>query len=326
MQRERVKEEAALWVVRLSESVDPREQAAFEAWRAQSVEHEIAYEREAAAWERLDRAAALRDPSFAVGGERLSALLTPPRPRRSARRIAAIAATLLIAATAGGAVWFSLSPSQAYATAVGEHRLVRLSDGSTIELNTDTQVVVHYRHGARSVELVHGEALFHVVRDGRPFAVTTAAGRVETRAADVTVRVRDDRTEATVKDGTAIAVGPVAGESAALGADAEVVLSDGVATVQAVSSDEIDRQLAWRQGAIALNGQTLAEAAAEFNRYNVRKITVADRATGTLRVGGYFRTADVDGFVAAVTRTFPVDAASQDGGEIRLAKKAEKAG
>ncbi len=321
MQRERVKAEAALWVVRLSDCVDPREQAAFEAWRAQSVEHEIAYEREAAAWERLDRAAALRDPAFPIGDSRLSALLAPVRPRRTARRWVALAASVLIAVTAGGALWFSLSPSQAYATAVGEHRLVRLSDGSTIELNTDTKVVVHYRHGTRSVDLVRGEALFHVVRNGRPFAVTTASGRVETRAADLTVRVDEDRAEATIGSGAAIAVGPVAGESAALGPDAEVVLGDGVATVQAVSPDEIDRQLAWRQGAIALDGQTLAAAAAEFNRYNVRKITVADRAIGALRVGGYFRTTDVDGFVAAVTRTFPIAAATQDGGEIRLAKK-----
>ncbi len=37
-----------------------------------------------------------------------------------------------------------------------------LGDGSRIELNTDTKVVVRYGLDRRRVELVHGEALFDV--------------------------------------------------------------------------------------------------------------------------------------------------------------------
>ena len=323
MQRERIRDEAALWVVRLSDAPSHNDRAAFEAWRDQGVEHEIAYERAMAAWERLDRASAL-----SVGATPNANLLaSPARPRqpvRAWRRFGAIAASLVLALGALSTVLWGLTPSQAYATAIGERRMVTLPDGSTIELNTDSRVIVRYRYGARSVELVHGEALFHVVKDSRPFAVTTASGRIGAQAADFSVRTEDDRADVTVKDGAALAEnaeGAAFGGSTALGPDSEAVLTADGASVQAVSPDEVARRLAWQQGEIALNGQTLAEAVAEFNRYNVRKISLNDRAAGAFRVGGYFGTADVDGFVAAITRTFPVIVSARSEAEIRLAKK-----
>ena len=323
MQRERIRDEAAAWVVRLSDSSSEDDHRAFEAWRAQGVEHEIAYERALAAWERLDRAGAFGGGSV-PDPDLLASAARAPRPARVWSRLGAVAATLLLALGVGSTILWSLTPSEAYATAVGERRTVRLPDGSTIELNTDTQVIVRYRLGARAIELVRGEAMFHVVKDSRPFAITTSSGRIEAQAADVSVRARDDRADVTVKDGAVLAESSdasAAGGRTALGPDTEASLTPAGAAVQAVAPDEVARRLAWQHGEIAFNGQTLAEAVAEFNRYNVRKITVADRATGALRVGGYFQTADVDGFVAAVTRTFPVVVSAQSEAAIRLARK-----
>lgn len=323
MQRERIRDEAAAWVVRLSDSSSDDDRMAFEAWRAQGVEQEIAYERAMAAWERLDRASALGGGAVA-DADLLAPVARAPKPAHAWSRLGAIAATVLLALGVGSTVLWSLTPSEAYATAVGERRTVRLPDGSTIELNTDTQVIVRYRHGARAIELVHGEAMFHVVKDSRPFAIATASGRIEAQAADVSVRAGEDRADITVKDGAALAEnadGTVAGASTALGPDTEATLTPDGASVRLVSPDEVERRLAWQQGEIALDGQTLAEAVTEFNRYNARKITIADRATGALRVGGYFQTADVDGFVAAVTRTFPVVVSARSEAAIRLARK-----
>ena len=62
----------------------------------------------------------------------------------------------------------------------------------------------------------------------------------------------------------------------------------------------------------------LAQAAAESNRYNERKIAIADRDVAASRVGGHSRTNDTVGFVAALAKTLPVAAATGDNGEIRL--------
>ena len=59
--REAVRQAAALWVVRLDDaSCSAADRAAFEAWRDESHEHEAAFEREAAAWARLERLRAMR--------------------------------------------------------------------------------------------------------------------------------------------------------------------------------------------------------------------------------------------------------------------------
>jgi transmembrane sensor len=48
----------------------------------------------------------------------------------------------------------------AYSTLVGQQREVVLPDGSTVELNTDTSMVVTYSLRERDISLSHGEAVF----------------------------------------------------------------------------------------------------------------------------------------------------------------------
>ena len=324
MERERIREEAARWVVRLSDSPGAVERAEFEAWRASSIEHEIAFEREASAWERLDRLSALGPPQAKLDPDLLSPASGDGLHRGALRRWAAVAASLLLVVGAGSAAVLWVAASPAYATGVGERRLVVLSDGSTVELNTDSRMVVRYGRGRRRIQLMRGEAMFHIAPDQRPFLVQTAAAQLDAKPGDVSVRLTGDGARVTVKAGAVVAetAAPLSApiRLASLGPSSEVLIGPQGGKVHAVSTDEMDRTLAWRQGAIALRGQTLAEAVAEFNRYNARKIVVADPVTGAIRVGGYFQTSDVDGFVRAVGKTFPVEASRDADGRIVLSR------
>jgi transmembrane sensor len=58
-------------------------------------------------------------------------------------------------------------------------------------------------------------------------------------------------------------------------------------------------KLAWRNDMLAFKYATLAEAAAEFNRYNDTKIVVADPRVAKLTIYGNFPTRDVAGFADA---------------------------
>lgn len=322
--REAVRQAAALWVVRLDDaSCSAADRAAFEAWRAESFENEAAYEREAAAWERLERVRAYRP----AGGRIDPDLLTPTRrPQlqdlgRSpwARGLAACAmAGLVVAGT------LSFGASTAYATAIGERRVVVLSDNSRIELNTDSKVVVRYRQGVREVRLVRGEAVFEAAADARPFVVKAAdAVLAADGVSELAVRLRSDGAIVTVKKG-AVDLDPTPRQQ-----KAELRLKAGVAAIydsagsrsRAVSDSEIDRSLAWRQGAIALNGQSLEQAVAEFNRYNRQQIRIADPSIAGLRLAGYFQTTEPQSFVSAVTHAFPVRAAEGQDGAIRLSRR-----
>ena len=234
----------------------------------------------------------------------------------------AFAASLLLIAAAGALVFTALSGAPAYATGLGERRLVVLPDGSRIELNTETSIVVRFGRDRRLVELVRGEVQVHVSPDPRPFVVRSPTAKIQASAAEMTVRELPGGARVTVEQGhaTADAIAPTKAGRVALGPNAGAEVNAGAARSFAVAPFEVARSLAWRHGAVSLNGQTLEEAVAEFNRYNARKIVIADARVAGLRVGGYFQTTDTRGFVDAVAKTFPVRAATGADGEIRLSR------
>jgi transmembrane sensor len=58
--------------------------------------------------------------------------------------------------------------------------------------------------------------------------------------------------------------------------------------------------------------QTLSSAVEEFNRYNVRKIVIADPAVAGLKVEGNFRATNVEAFVRLLESGFPVQASVEE--------------
>jgi transmembrane sensor len=335
--REAIRAQAARWLVRLGDlqGADPAERAAFEAWRAQGPEYEAAYERERATWEAMDRLRAF-NPGEAPDADLLApGRFVDPTPRRRERWATrgpsrwATAAAVVLAVTGLALTWVSLSADPAFATAVGEHRVVLLADGTRVELNTDTRIEVRYRRGVRQVRLVHGEAFFELHKDARPFLVVTPDTRLQAAGSAFEVRLRPVGTEVVVTQG-AVSVQPVelrtaSAQPIALGVGQEGLYGGVGGSAHPVSGEEVDRMLAWRQGAIDLHGQTLADAVDEFNRYNARRLVVADESISGLKLGGYFRADDVEGFVRALRATFPVQASSTRDGTIYLSRAGSRA-
>ncbi len=64
-----------------------------------------------------------------------------------------------------------------YYTEAGEQRTIKLPDGSTVELNTDTQMHVLFDDEIRKVIVSRGQAFFDVIdTDKRPFVVEGGTG------------------------------------------------------------------------------------------------------------------------------------------------------
>lgn len=310
-QREAVREAAASWAVRLSDpACTDADRAAFDAWRDASPAHAAAFEREAAVWGRFDRLRALRPAELEPDPD----LLAPTRTSQPVLRWAAAVAGAAVLAGIG--VW-TVNGAPAYATAVGERRLVVLEDGTRVELNTDSRIVVRYRRGERQVKLVKGEALFEVAGDARPFVVTARDRRVEAEDGAFNVRIQPKAVQVIVAKGDVevAEVAPFGGvdEQARLAAGVIGLYGEEGGVAQPVAQSRIDQALAWRNGQIALNGQTLEAAVAEFNRYSdERQLVVADPSIAGYRLGGYFRVDDMDGFVRALQTTFPVKATAAE--------------
>src|SRR5690606_19676083 len=78
--------------------------------------------------------------------------------------------------------------------------------------------------------------------------------------------------------------------------------------VRSVPVADAERYLEWREGFLTFDDTSLAEAAAEFNRFNARKLELGDREVAALRIGGNFRWSNTDGFVGLLEQGFPVRA------------------
>jgi transmembrane sensor len=113
--------------------------------------------------------------------------------------IAASVAVLMI--LAGGLVLLELS-APIYATALGEQRSIQFEDGSTVELNSRSRIRVNYSKQERGVELIEGQALFHVAHDtSRPFIVAVGATRVRAVGTQFDVYRKSNGTVVTVVEG-----------------------------------------------------------------------------------------------------------------------------
>ena len=241
-------------------------------------------------------------------------------------------AAAAVAGLAVLAVWYLASQRgwQTYVTAIGGEQHIALRDGSTVELNTNSAIRVRMSTGQRDIVLVYGEALFHVMHDAkRPFLVTASGTLVQAVGTAFSVRIRDnDRVEVLVTDGR-VAFGtprPDATDEPVLSATAHAVskgqdaaLSHGSMSLTDLSPQEMARRLAWTGGKLSFQGATLSEAVAEFNRYNVRHLSIADPSILQMSIGiTPFNSTDLDSFLGALEQFHIIALRSGDGREVRL--------
>jgi transmembrane sensor len=312
--RAEIDEEAAEWTWRMEgDSVGPADREAFDSWLRQDARHRRAFEEFSKVWRTLDGLGEAKrgDPS---------APLAMRRPaHQSARWWLGAAAAVLIGAV-GAVLWMHAdSEIQTIATAVGQQRDVTLTDGSIVSLNTNSIVETDLSRRTRQIYLRKGEAHFQVAHDrARPFLVH--AGDAVVRAVGTQFEVRllsDQHVDIVVNEGRVEVQampgpGPEAGSPsgprsvAAVHAGERLSTAGGDYSVKEVTPEQLSSQLAWREGAIIFDGKPLSEAIAEIERYTDTRIVVSDAGTAALRVGGRFRTDDVQDFFQGLESALPV--------------------
>jgi transmembrane sensor len=204
------------------------------------------------------------------------------------------------------AVYLGFPIRNVYATSIGEQRTCKLNDGSVMVLNTDTQVQVDFSKAVREVRLVKGEALFMVEHDAaRPFVVVTGNAKVRAVGTEFNVRQRgDDTTDVAVVEGivqvstdnmnasgatpsntsTQPVVAPSTPATALRLAAGENARVSG-RTMKVSAKRNVADVLAWRQRRLTFDDTSLADVAAEFNRYNHSQIRVEGAARDILMTG-----------------------------------------
>lgn len=276
---------------------------AFEAWRDADPRHASAFAQVASTWGQLGQLRGFDPAEPAAAPEDAPAAEQPSR-RQFLTRAAAAAA--VVVAAGGGAAWL-YDGRQHIETAVGEQRTVPMPDGSTIQLNTDTQLAWIFSATRRVVWMAQGEAAFSVVADlARPFLVHAGGAMARLDSGRFNVRFGEAGPQFMTATGEGLV--DLAGSMMKL-APMHAVL----ATAQGLRQTEVGEMraadaMAWQNGEIVFEDMPLREAVAEFNRYLDRKIVLGDPAIGATRLGGRFRIDDPRSFLSALNSAFGIRA------------------
>lgn len=285
--------QASQWLARLDAGRTTEQE--LDAWRDADPRRAAAFAEVASAWSRLD---ALRsDEARPAPGINRRAWLTGGG--------AALAASLAAGAYLGRDVLLR----DRVTTGIGERRTLALPDGSSVELNTDTEVFWRFDRQRRRLWLARGEAALTIARDTlRPFELVTAQGLARLAAGQFNARLRPAGLDLVVLAGRAvIETASATAEAGVAGPDdARRVLevSDSKIAVVDAPEDQVQNAQAWRRGEIVFEGQALSVAVEEYNRYLTRKLVIEDARAANLRLGGRFLTGDPDSFLQALRTTF----------------------
>lgn len=291
---DQIEMEAASWLERrLYMPWSIEDQNALDLWLATSIAHRIAYLRLEEAWRVADRLAALR-----------------PAPRKISTiwpNLRKAAASMAIIALLAGAAYQQFKPpgEDVYVTALGGHKIITFTDGTRVELNTDTVLRVSKNPAERKAWLEKGEAYFDVVHDAsRPFIVVANGRRVTDLGTKFIVRQDIDHLSVAVVEGLV--------EVAAKDSQSQSLLKPGdvfkaTDKTQAVSHKPLKSliaSLSWQYGKLTFDNTTLAEAIAEFNRYNASKLVISDPKIADLTIAGSFQSRNLETFTHAVRDVF----------------------
>jgi transmembrane sensor len=309
---------AAEWAARRDAGATPDEEACFEAWLASDQRHVGAYAKAEAVLAQLDRVGAAG--ANALRGQMPTA--DTPGLRRRTVLVGGAAAGLAVAA--GGGVWLTrMLGQESYSTRIGETKEVVLPDGSLVTLNTDSKLLVHYSKTRRHLQLLQGEALFDVAKNKkRPFIVMAGDTQVRAVGTSFTVKLLPKQpVEVLVREGVVEIKRPQVPEAPPVRLVANTVAvapPEAPISTESVPRIQIARDLAWREGRIAFDNETLANAAREFERYSDVQIRVSPDLENQT-VTGLFVSNDPVGFAraAAISLNLHVEVANR---EVRISR------
>lgn len=315
--RSKIREEAAGWVARLDAgSMTTDDLKEFKTWIEQNPLHAEELENVTDVWDKLD-----------VLGEYREIIIAPKKslfdrfqiPVSIAAGLLALSLALLFVSDYFQSEPETLTP-QIHETEIGERKALRLSDGSNIRMNTASRLKVQYEEEARTVYLDQGEAFFDVQADTqRPFIVATPRGTITAVGTAFSVRLDESDIVVTVSEGVVKLSGgkkdettksnissPLVHEPAMLGAGQTASFDNKLNSIETLEPRKIIQRLAWRDGMLVFEGDTLEFVIKEVSRYTPIKIHISDPDLKQVRIGGYFRIGEINGLLKALEQGFGI--------------------
>ncbi|MBB2159772.1 DUF4880 domain-containing protein [Gluconacetobacter sacchari] len=290
---------AADWVTRMDRAaLTAGEQEALNRWLGADIRHRGAMIRAQVVWQATERAAALRPgalpaPVLPAPVPPVAASASPPR-RLSRRAMVAASVALAI----GGRAAPSREMGRFYTVRDAAPRSVGIA-GGTVRLDCFSGLLV----GREAALLLEGRCVLSSRREAR----LDAGGLSFRSVGQVQVSTGGDRTSGLLLSGHAVAIRRGTGERFMLRAgDCLTLVADEPPRLRALTAEELAHATNWQRGVVELQGETLGDAAAIFNRYNGKKLVVHGQAGGRVLMGS-FALDDPDAFARVAHAVLHVD-------------------
>ena len=337
-----IKQQAGAWIVKIDRGhLSLHETKQLQQWLTRSDFHRSYLEKLARNW---DAMAILQElaPLYPLKQQRhwLQQITTrlrgwlPQWPTQNSPVFASLAMVALAAV-----LWtFGSGSPDHYQTAVGQQASYQLPDGTQVVLNTNTALKIEYTPEQRVIRLQQGEAHFTVAKnpqrpfvvyagDGMVWAVGTAfnvryhhANPIEGQAdtaqqgsqyidvlvTEGTVKVYADSSLAALPSGQLALQAKEPSFEALVPAGQSVQYSKQIKAIAQESAQQQQRKLAWQQGSLIFKGETLEQALQEIARYTDQQLVIVDPAISDIRVGGHYKTNDIDALLVSLSESFGV--------------------
>jgi transmembrane sensor len=294
---------AVEWLMELqSGNTTDATRKALQQWLNQHPDHERAWRHIEAINQKLCRVGAASSVAHAT--------LAQPSSARRRETIKALAVLLF----AGGGAWMIrdemllrewLADEQ---TGVGERRTIRLTDGTVVDLNTDSAISVHFGAAERRVRLINGEILVSTGKEGGlavpPFLVETAHGELRPLGTRFMVRHQDDACRVDVFEG-AVMISPGDG----LAPTRTLYANEGAHFTRSTIGESAPTNVAntaWTDGWLVVSGMSLSDFLSELGRHRPGRLS-CDPAVAQLRVSGSYPLNDTDRILNILHNSLPIE-------------------
>jgi transmembrane sensor len=313
--KQTIQEHASLWISRMDRGLTADEQKTLSIWLNESDAHKDALFNLAKLWDDLSVLNELSD-LFPLETKTKQKRFVPIAMAASFAAIMLTSASLMFTDISLPFINTSHQIAQIkdYQTKIGEQVSFSLSDGTSIRLNTNSQIQVTFTQSHRQISLLKGEARFDVAKDkNRPFTVSvedksfTALGTIfnvqkndinnlELVVTEGKVLISDTNTinqrlDNIVASFKTLEHNKLAGS--VVNSGEKSVVSHNT-QISKISLDQIQKELSWQQGMLIFDATPLNTALNEVSRYNDIQFEFTDKSLSDLKISGYFKSGDID--------------------------------
>lgn len=310
---EQLLKQALKWFFLLqSENCTDDDRRQFNYWLCKSEAHQAAYAHAEHLWSETDKLKGTPD----IPGLREARQRQPKRPPAS---IFGWALFFLISSALMSIGWLEYNTETiTYSTQLGEQRLISLTDGSSINMNTATRLHVRISYLQRKITLDTGEAVFNVAHKAwHPFVVHTEELQIRDIGTRFNVHKQQDDTVVTVLEGAVEIDG--------------VRLDEGYQQLYSSRNDrailrpaDTEQIAAWQHGRLIFRQTPLATVAAELERYHPVHFIFTDPAIAHETLSGTFDTHDLPLFLNSLKKILPVKVKKLPDGKTLLINRVNK--